>query len=136
MKNTALKLTLAGILGLIGSVKIMNVGIAKQKAVNEIIPQRYEEINEELFRLRMKYSNWTIDEIANNSEYQEQLDKYKSLIEEQKPYLNDPKISKAYDSKNTGGLIRLCACGLGVASTMALIPGALCLLEQRKIKNR
>lgn len=132
--NTAIALTLAGILGLTGSVNFMQHGISKQQGYREIVParvqERIQEINNELMTVEHKYNNRTFHYIATAPEFQEAVNKYRKLTKEKDSYLENPKIAKAIKNYDKGTCIRVGSGALGACSGFLTLIGGLGLFAK------
>lgn len=132
--RNAIGLTLAGILGLFGGAKLASDADSIVRESSKIIPARVYQISEQEQELRIKYGNCSFHYIAIEPEFQEAVNKYRSLIEEKKTYLNDPNIANAVNERDKVGFMRAKAVGLSIPSMVALLGGVLGLPYWKRIK--
>lgn len=129
--------TLAGILGLAGSIGIMNRGFEKIRNYKSIIPREVLSISEEARDLRVKYGNYDIERFATDPNAFEILKRYKSLRNEQKRYLEDSRVSSAITQDDKGTLMRVVGGIAGAGSGFLFLLGSipLCGLIGREKKD-
>ncbi|MBM3233870.1 hypothetical protein FJZ19_02120 [Candidatus Pacearchaeota archaeon] len=131
-KITALSLTLAGILGLAGSVSFMNHAFERQRTYSQIVPARVEELAEEAKIMYWRYGNVNIDFLA---EHPEVLDKYKRIMQEQKTYLDNPEIKKAVEDYDAGKIERVISGSIGFGSGILTLAGVCGIFSNLKKKK-
>ena len=118
LKSGALALTLTGISGLMLGSAISGRGIGNIESSVNYVPQRLYQIQDEL------------------SETSRGDQKYKSLIEEQKTYLDNPQISEAFYHNNKGEGMKYGGLAIMVAPSIALATGLACLMTDTSKEDK
>lgn len=128
--RTAIAITLAGILGLTGSVKIMNHAQELQQDYKQVVPARLGELSTEIRDISTR--NLSMESYCEHPEIFEQ---YKRLREEQKAILNNPEIKRAVEDYDLGTIERVAAGGLSIPSSILGLFGACSLIADYR-KNK
>jgi hypothetical protein len=127
--QTALALTLAGVLGLAGSVKMMTHAQDLQRDYKQVVPARVNELSDEIRNISIR--NLSIESYCKHPEIFEQ---YKRLRDEQKAILDNPEIRRAVEDYDSGTIERVTAGGLGFGSGVLTLGSILLAIGYREKK--